>query len=910
MLVRRAPWAIVLIFTAALVAVALPALPVQAAPALAIATNGVSFTDPAPGGNNNGTVDAGETIQLTVMLTNTGNATATNVQGNLATTTSGVSVTGATASYADIAPSGTASNTVAFVFKTNRSFVCGTPIAFTLTVSFAGGAPTPLTLTVATGGALGSSVTTSYTGPPVFIPDNTTVTAPLTVTQTGRVGKIVFSFDGSACTAGTGATTVGLDHTFVGDLRIALIDPDGTTVTIINQAGGALNAGQNFCQTVLDDSATASIQGVTAAQNPFTGTWKPNSPLAAFNGHTINGTWTLRVSDLATGDTGNIRAWSLKIVPVTCATPPAPTATNDTYSTGAGTPLTVAAPGILANDVSPSGAPLAASQVTGPAHSSSFSLNADGSFSYTSAAGYAGPDSFTYTTGDGTASSTAATVNISVVGKPTANTQSVTVAQGIAKAITLTGSDPNAPPLSLTYTVTANPAHGTLSGTVPNLTYTPNAGYFGPDAFQFKVNNGTLDSDIATVSLAVIGEPTANNQSVTTNQDTAKAVTLTAFDPNSPPPSLTYTVTANPTHGALSGTAPNLTYTPTPGYFGPDSFQFKVNNGTLDSNVATVSITVVGKPTANAQSLTTQQDTPKAITLTGSDPNAPPRTLSFTIAANPTHGTLSGSAPNLIYTPNTGYLGADSFTFKVNNGALDSDVATVSLAVTARPADHFVVSAPASATAGTAFSFTVIAQDAGNQTVTSYSGTVTLSSTDPHAVFPANNVTLINGVGTFSATLNTAGNQTITATDSANANLKGTSVTIAVGSATVTKVTVASDTTVKIGEEAQLTAMATFSNSTTQDVTATATWTSSNDAIATVSSTGKVTGNAPGTATITATVNGVAGSVTVTVTTPTPLGVAPAPAPANRPGSTGAGTPPSSSPVATPNPVPTPRGGQ
>jgi hypothetical protein len=162
-------------------------------------------------------------------------------------------------------------------------------------------------------------------------------------------------------------------------------------------------------------------------------------------------------------------------------------------------------------------------------------------------------------------------------------------------AITLTGSDPNTPPLSLTYVVTAGPAHGALTGTAPDLTYTPTAGYFGPDSFQYTVSNGVASSGPATVTIVVIGPPTAASQSLTTAFDTAHAITLTGSDPNTPPLSLTYVVTAGPAHGALTGTAPNLIYTPAAGYSGPDSFQFEVNNGSLDSNVATVSITVAAQ---------------------------------------------------------------------------------------------------------------------------------------------------------------------------------------------------------------------------------------------------------------------------------------------------------------------------
>jgi hypothetical protein len=98
---------------------------------------------------------------------------------------------------------------------------------------------------------------------------------------------------------------------------------------------------------------------------------------------------------------------------------------------------------------------------------------------------------------------------------------------------------------------------------------------------------------------------------------------------------------------------------------------------------------------------------------------------------------------------------------------------------------HSTVSAPTSATAGTAFNFTVTALDAYNNTATGYTGTLRFTSTDALAVLPANS-TLTNGTGTFSATLKTAGNQTIAATDTSNSSITGTSGTISVSAASVT----------------------------------------------------------------------------------------------------------------------------
>ncbi len=85
--------------------------------------------------------------------------------------------------------------------------------------------------------------------------------------------------------------------------------------------------------------------------------------------------------------------------------------------------------------------------------------------------------------------------------------------------------------------------------------------------------------------------PTANAQSVTVNKDTSKPITLTGSDPDGN--TLTFTKLTDPAHGTTSGTAPFLTYTPSSGYVGPDSFTFKTNDGTSDSNIATISINVV-----------------------------------------------------------------------------------------------------------------------------------------------------------------------------------------------------------------------------------------------------------------------------------------------------------------------------
>ncbi|MFM7718670.1 MAG: Ig-like domain-containing protein [Actinomycetota bacterium] len=86
-------------------------------------------------------------------------------------------------------------------------------------------------------------------------------------------------------------------------------------------------------------------------------------------------------------------------------------------------------------------------------------------------------------------------------------------------------------------------------------------------------------------------------------------------------------------------------------------------------------------PTATAQTLTTNTDTARAVTLSGIDPDADP--LTFAVASGPSHGGLSGTAPNLTYTPASGWTGADAFTFTASDGALTSAAATVTVTTVA-----------------------------------------------------------------------------------------------------------------------------------------------------------------------------------------------------------------------------------
>src|SRR5205823_4787533 len=195
---------------------------------------------------------------------------------------------------------------------------------------------------------------------------------------------------------------------------------------------------------------------------------------------------------------------------------------------------------------------------------------------------YNGPDSFTFTVSDAALTSAAATVSITVTAvndAPVANAQSVTTAEDTAAAITLTGSDVDGD--ALTYVVATQPAHGTLTGTAPNLTYTPAANYNGPDSFTFKANDGTVDSSAAIVSItvtAVNDPPVAANDSYAATEDTVLTIAapgVLANDSDVDGDPLTALIVVGPGHGAVTLNANgSFTYTPAANYNGADSFPY------------------------------------------------------------------------------------------------------------------------------------------------------------------------------------------------------------------------------------------------------------------------------------------------------------------------------------------------
>ena len=184
----------------------------------------------------------------------------------------------------------------------------------------------------------------------------------------------------------------------------------------------------------------------------------------------------------------------------------APVAATDTPTTPEGTPIAIA---VLANDTDPDGDSLLLTSVTTPAHGSA-SVNANGTVTYTPAAGYNGSDTFKYTVSDSQGATTTGTVNVTIT---TVNVPPVALNDSYStnRNTTLTVEEPgalkndtDADGDSLMAVALTGPAHGTLTfSAAGDFIYTPDTGYSGPDSFTYFADDGVAGSNIATVSITV-----------------------------------------------------------------------------------------------------------------------------------------------------------------------------------------------------------------------------------------------------------------------------------------------------------------------------------------------------------------------------------------------------------------------
>lgn len=321
----------------------------------------------------------------------------------------------------------------------------------------------------------------------------------------------------------------------------------------------------------------------------------------------------------------------------------------------------------------------------GPAHGT---LTGDGPFpTYTPAANYVGEDAVTFVARDGQLTSAPATLAITVgVGQPpVAQAATATTAEDVPVAVTVRAVAGSSVGVGLTYVVTTPPAHGTLTGTAPDLTYTPAANYHGPDSFRFSASDQLATSAPATVSVTITpvnDAPVATPGALAATEDIRTWISLGGADVDGD--RLTFAIATHPTRGTVApSSGGNHSYLPTANLHGVDAFTFTVSDGTLTSAPATVAVTVASvedAPIATGQTVAASEDVSRAVILAARDDDGDP--LTFTITG-PTRGTLTGTAPALTYLGAANFNGTDSFTFTVSDGRQATAPQTVWLQVAA-----------------------------------------------------------------------------------------------------------------------------------------------------------------------------------------------------------------------------------
>ena len=300
-------------------------------------------------------------------------------------------------------------------------------------------------------------------------------------------------------------------------------------------------------------------------------------------------TFTYQASDGALHDIATVT------ITITAVNDP-PDAQPDIYTTNLDTPLTVAAPGLLANDSDVEGATLQAFAVISPSHGAA-NVAPDGAFVYTPTTGFTGVDTFAYQAFDGALSATA-TVTVTVNGPPTAEDVAVFTQEELTATVRLIpdhASDPEHDPLVVSAVGTPVTGTTSLSGTT-GVRYAPALNFTGVETFTYTVADpgGLTATARVTVTVGGVNDPpVAVDDEVTTPEDQPVTIAVLAndYDPDGQTPQL-LSVTA-PVQGSVRIVGSRVAYTPLANVYGADTFTYTIGDGVL---TATARVTVTIAP--------------------------------------------------------------------------------------------------------------------------------------------------------------------------------------------------------------------------------------------------------------------------------------------------------------------------
>jgi len=396
--------------------------------------------------------------------------------------------------------------------------------------------------------------------------------------------------------------------------------------------------------------------------------------------HTYTEVGTYSITLTVTGPGGSNPKTVADMITVASAAPTPTTATTQTTQEDNVTTISLTA-------TDPNGEALTFAITTDPSNGTATLSGAD--VTYTPNANFYGTDSFAYTASNGTYTSDPVTITITVTGEddgdPTTNDVSATTDEDTVVTVDLDASEIDGDNYS--FSIISQPSNGTLGSINGNqVEYTPNQDFNGTDTFTFEATDDkTSRRNVATATItvnAVNDAPVTTNQTASTDDDTAVEITLTATDVEND--NLTFTIVSDVSNGTTSLSGATVTYTSTANFNGTDTFTFKANDGTDDSNTSTVTITVSGgnnnsAPTTSNVTGSTNEDSTVSVTLNGSDSDGD--SLTYTLVTNPANGSASISGSSLSYTPGQDWAGTDTFTYKANDGTVDSNTSNIEITV-------------------------------------------------------------------------------------------------------------------------------------------------------------------------------------------------------------------------------------
>jgi len=375
----------------------------------------------------------------------------------------------------------------------------------------------------------------------------------------------------------------------------------------------------------------------------------------------------------------------------------APIAEDDEYVTDEDVPLSIASPGVLANDHDADpGDIITAELESGPQHGT-LSLFPEGGFGYIPHADWSGTDSFTYRVFDGIDYGNTATVTIvvnSVNDAPVAVDDDYVGPEDLAligDAVLLNDYDVDQDTLEAV--LITEPSHGTLDFNLDGtFTYTPDDDWFGEDTFTYQAFDGQEYSNEATVTMNIEGvndAPVAYDDAYPTLEDTFLDATVpSGFDVDGD--LLIYELVSDPSHGVLSLLSDgHFDYLPHEDWFGIDSFTYYVFDGSEYSNIATITITVesVNDPPIAFNALFSGYENVAVFGIFPTATDVDSIFLTYEMGTGPSCGTLVIAGDTFIYTSNFGFVGEDSFTYHAFDGFDYSAPATVTIEIIAED-DH------------------------------------------------------------------------------------------------------------------------------------------------------------------------------------------------------------------------------